>query len=363
MSEISFAAPPKGIAVRFALEPAYNALSSLALLNSEFSIPNEWIKEMTAHLTPELRQTNERVSNFSIMQLSGETWPTLSTFLDDMEKRDPVAIRDKELNIVLQKATRLLGDNSPMPTKEQLVADRATFFDFFQRFYQAAGEPCCSEEYLEKEFEMFQNPAEKKAEALVYLRTMWRDHLAAEWEKNLPVLRDSIAAFESLDYTGKSLDEIFKLVTDRDLPPVWEHLREEAEQIIFIPSAHVAPYLMLIGFRNGTARLVFGARIPAGAAARSPALSRSELLTRLSALADDTRLRILELLAQEGEQSAATIIERLGLSQSGASRHLSQLSATNFLIERREGAKQYRVNTTRIEDTFNALKNFLLARI
>jgi ArsR family transcriptional regulator len=119
----------------------------------------------------------------------------------------------------------------------------------------------------------------------------------------------------------------------------------------------------MVGPREGVQRVVFGARVPEGIAARSPALSRSELLTRLTTLADDTRLRILELLAEEGEQNATAIGEKLGLSQSSASRHLRQLCATNYLTERRfQGAKHYRLNQDRIDVTFYALKDILQKR-
>jgi DNA-binding transcriptional ArsR family regulator len=81
---------------------------------------------------------------------------------------------------------------------------------------------------------------------------------------------------------------------------------------------------------------------------------------RLSALADDTRLRILELVASAGEQRAQDITARLELSQSASSRHLRQLSATGYLTERRcEGAKCYRLSQYRIDDTFSALQAFL----
>jgi DNA-binding transcriptional ArsR family regulator len=123
---------------------------------------------------------------------------------------------------------------------------------------------------------------------------------------------------------------------------------------------HTGPYVLRLGGHSYDAeRIVFGARVPEGAAVRSPALSRSELLMRLTALANDTRLRILELLAQAGELSTPEVIARLELSQSAASRHLEHLTATGYLIVRRhEGAKLYKLNPGRIDDTFLALKAF-----
>jgi DNA-binding transcriptional ArsR family regulator len=51
---------------------------------------------------------------------------------------------------------------------------------------------------------------------------------------------------------------------------------------------------------------------------------------------------------------------KLDLSQSSASRHLGQLSATGYLIvQHRDGVKHFRINRERIDDSFGALKEFL----
>ena len=105
------------------------------------------------------------------------------------------------------------------------------------------------------------------------------------------------------------------------------------------------------------------ARIPEGAQVHDPDLSRAEILVRINALADDTRLRILKLVSEEGEQRSSEIMARVELSQSAVSRHLKQLSATGYLNERRcEGAKCYALNPSRIEDTLSAISLFLLGK-
>jgi ArsR family transcriptional regulator len=54
------------------------------------------------------------------------------------------------------------------------------------------------------------------------------------------------------------------------------------------------------------------------------------------ALAHPTRIAILEQL-REGELSAGTLIERLGLEQANASQHLSVLRTKQILINRKAG--------------------------
>jgi DNA-binding transcriptional ArsR family regulator len=194
-----------------------------------------------------------------------------------------------------------------------------------------------------------------------HLRWMWDNVMAAEWARVLPMLNESAAAFQRLDTSGMNVLEAIRAVTGRDLSG---HFEAQPEHIVFVPSAHIGPYVSWDLLDGGkTALMAFGARLPEGVQAVSPALSRSELLVRLSALADDTRLCILELLTHHDELCAQDIIEKLDLSQSAASRHLRQLTATGYLIERRrEVAKCYSLNPRRVEDTLMALKRFLRSR-
>ncbi|HEX4808991.1 MAG TPA: metalloregulator ArsR/SmtB family transcription factor [Bryobacteraceae bacterium] len=58
------------------------------------------------------------------------------------------------------------------------------------------------------------------------------------------------------------------------------------------------------------------------------------------ALAHPTRIAIIEQL-RDGEVSAGTLIERLGIEQANASQHLSVLRAKNILVNRRAGNQVY----------------------
>ena len=46
---------------------------------------------------------------------------------------------------------------------------------------------------------------------------------------------------------------------------------------------------------------MFGARQPEDASVRIPELDRADIVARMSALADDTRLRILQMIAESTE--------------------------------------------------------------
>lgn len=64
---------------------------------------------------------------------------------------------------------------------------------------------------------------------------------------------------------------------------------------------------------------------------------RSDLVAKyFRTLADPSRLRILQLLAAEGELPVGTIAERLAISQPGVSNHLACLRWCGFVAARRE---------------------------
>jgi ArsR family transcriptional regulator, cadmium/lead-responsive transcriptional repressor len=67
----------------------------------------------------------------------------------------------------------------------------------------------------------------------------------------------------------------------------------------------------------------------------SPA--RGDLVAKyFRGLGDPTRVRILELLADEGELSVGDLVERLDLPQPNVSNHLSCLRWCGFVVARRE---------------------------
>jgi DNA-binding transcriptional ArsR family regulator len=72
----------------------------------------------------------------------------------------------------------------------------------------------------------------------------------------------------------------------------------------------------------------------------SPA--RSDLVAKyFRGLGDPTRVRILELLRDEGELSVGELVERLGLAQPKVSNHLACLRWCGFIEARREHRTVY----------------------
>lgn len=83
---------------------------------------------------------------------------------------------------------------------------------------------------------------------------------------------------------------------------------------------------------------------------KSIPLSDAELVARMfRTLGDATRLRIVELLIEEGELHQMEIVRRLGASQARVSEHLACLTWCGFVASRSEGRKTlYRVADRRV---------------
>jgi DNA-binding transcriptional ArsR family regulator len=356
-----FAPPTAKVQVIIALEPAYNALSSLMLLShpDERSGFSEWVTKTAAALPAERARTHHMIFSalFALDPTDSVSFPAL---LDKLAEEDPIKIRNRAMEWVHEK--ELNGLQPPNP--ETILNDRQVYLGFVQQVHnERSGEkdiPFESDLY-DDAHALLSDPPAMKALLLSHFHWMWNEIMRPEWERVQTMLQESVDAFQQLDLSHLNALDAVRLVTGRDVSGIWD---EWPEEIVFIPSAHIGPYLTRFDVPGGkSCRLIFGARLPEGARAKSPALSRSELLVRLSALADDTRLQILELLTQHEELCAQDVVKMLDLSQSAASRHLRQLTATGYLIERRrEVAKCYTINPQRMEDTLRALKGFVRGR-
>jgi DNA-binding transcriptional ArsR family regulator len=153
-------------------------------------------------------------------------------------------------------------------------------------------------------------------------------------------------------------EEVVRYVTGRWNDKLLDYM-EERDRIVFVPSPHTGPHSGPLLSEN-ILWMMFSCRLPEGVPESASQLSRAELLVWLTALADDTRLQILAMLKERDELCAQDIITMLETSQSTASRHLRQLSASGYILEHRtEAGKCYRLNDERFEDTIKALHTFI----
>lgn len=353
---------PQSVTINVSIEPVHNLLYSLILLNKheKLSGVNEWVDRTVASLSAERRHLNLLVcEGLHYAILPDRRWPSFPLYLENLAASEPTVLRDRLMDAICRPHVGEvpLGARPPLlADPQQILASVDAYLSYLQNVF-----PCVEIDIpIETETHALLNdPPRMQAVIVEHLKTMWGTVLAPEWQRVLPMLQEAVHAFQHIDLSKHSALEAARLITGQELQEKWERMVAESRQIIFVPSPHIGPYLGKYK-DGGTTWIVFGARLPEGVPVSNSALSRSDLLVRLSALNDDTRLRMLALLGRHEELCAQDIMTALDLSQSAASRHLRQLSATGYITERRrEAAKCYSLNRERIDDTFRALSQLL----
>ena len=372
--EPGFIVAPTAPPIRVALEPAHNALNNLLLLvkADKLSGLDTWVTRTAAALTPEQRHINHLVLigiHFAV--IPDRSFASFPAYVDHLAALDPAILRNQVFNAYAQITPKSEERCPPPdPTSERVSIDIAPLLEDVDVFLKFLTERF-PVEHMDLEIESeahryLSDPPAMQALIVSHFRTMWEEFLAPEWDRVVPMLQASVDAFQQIGLGDLPKFEAAQLVLGRDMgkeeEECWQAALAQTERLIFVPSAHVGPYV--VKFRSGdTLWVLFGARVPEGAQVHAPDLSRAEILVRLNALADDTRLRILKLISENGELHSQEIMARLELSQSATSRHLKQLSATGYLNERRcEGAKCYTLNPSRVEDTLRAVSASLLGK-
>lgn len=351
--------PPTSL-INVSIEPVNNILHSLILLTKAESVSGlaTWVTD-----SAEAMSAAERSSHLLVMiglhytLFPDRNWYSFPAYLDHLEKMDPVALRDRMINAYLGMPCMI--EVEPLADDGDLLRSEQAYIDFLtSRFGPRLVDPS-----LEAQAYAYAiNPTALKVLVVSHLRTMWEKYMQVEWRRVRPMLEDSARAFRQAGVSQMERFEAAEFITGQRITDEHTlHILRGDKPIVFVPSAHVGPYMGKFQ-QADTFGILFGARLPEGTTVVAPDLSRAEVVVRLTALADDTRLRILKLVAADGELSSQEIMQRLGLSQSATSRHLKQLSANGFLAERRcEGAKCYSLNGDRIRNTLDAVSAFLAA--
>lgn len=357
---------PQVVHVEFALAPVLNALNSLQLTGQveRLSGLGEWVTRTAAALTPIERRLEMFLGDGLALAVTDaldmDAYPDFGAFLRDWNRFDPVALRDRLLDYVLRLPAAhpaCWTRNLPVPTAGEVLASADAYLAFMRSFDDM--DELDTADWTEN-WRLLADPARMQREIAAFLSHVWEiGGLREEWTRSEPLLAEAVAAYQSLPYRNLTALEAIRAVTGRDMSSFDHWVLSRSERVLFVPSLQMGPYISGL-VRGTTLFIIFGARPPQGASLASPGLSRAELLTRLNALADDTRLHILELLTRHDELCAQDIIEELSLSQSSASRHLSQLSASGYLIERRRDVnKCYSLNRERAHEVVRALRAFL----
>ncbi len=352
--------------IHIALEPVGNALNSFSLLNEVERLTglNTWVTQTAATLTPEQRHTHRLVFeglHDALTPLPDE--PNFPSYLHNLSEANPFLVRKMVIEPLRSRFSALVSYATP--DTKRLFNDVDTYL-YCVKLVQ--GEHVFDSELQREVHALLQDPSALQSLILSHLEMMWKTTFVAEWRRIQSSLRWQVEMFtRSLDEEA-DLEETFYSFTGRHLPPAIAETTSKASNVILIPSWHTGRHVTLwdgTPFNgnsdwNGkeTVRLFFSEPPNYDVEAlRTSSIGRKELRARLNALADETRLSIIDLLVQHDELSAQEIISSLDLSQSSVSRHLKQLTAMGYLYERRgEGAnKTYRLSPFYIKRTAEAL--------
>jgi len=349
---------PETSRMAISAEPTLNALNMLMMFAwaEEISGLDPWVEKTVALLSAqEIEQNNLVMMGLYFAIVPRRSWPSLPAYIEHLREMDPRELRDRVLDSYIELPCK--QDAPCEADKETILASADNFLSFLRGRFPAEA----IDEAIERQAHaLLAHPSRMRSVVTDHLQSMWEKFLAAEWKRTEPLIDETVHAFQSLDLSAYDDAELAQLITGKS-PAELEKLVDEisnAEKVVFVPSVHIGPYLTRFT-RSGVTWILFGARVPEGLRQKHAALSRAELLVWLSALADDTRLRMLAFIRDQGESCAQEVIEELELSQSTASRHLRQLAASGYLTERRtEAGKCYSIHRERFADTIQALEAF-----
>ena len=336
---------PSSTILEISLEPAYNLLNSLGAMEAIESNPglDDWIIETSARLSSEQRTLIriffyfigvEALSNLVEPGLATESFPA---FLNALSALDAFELRDTFLAHATEGYTQHLHPDyephEPIDARRAL-ADVNYMITYTERVSQK--DELIDHDLITRLHALLVDPPKLKTTLIRFLGDMWDGCLAAEWERVRPILQQSVDALNQIDTSNVPIMIALQRIIGRDLNSVLDAGElAKFERIQFIPSRHNGPYITTFGNAT-TLRIVFGARIPPEMKHGDSPLDNAELLNRLKAMGDETRLNILVALHRQGEMATGEIMDQLDLNKSAASRHLRSLHASGLIHERRD---------------------------
>lgn len=344
--------------IRFESSPVHNMLCSLCLLNQDhLDHISPWVDEMLGRITEEEKAAAKKACEAGIF-VADTSATDLAGFARELRERDPRWLTETQFAHLRQKAIRSLPPES-VPGVDELAASEETYLELVRRLTEAYDDEF-NREAAAQEYAWMTDSERFRDETATTIEHFWHAYLRDEWERVRDAVDDSVRALASERLQG-GLEDRLKFVTGRDyIPEMWLGMLRDAREIVYVPSVHIGPYMILFDFDGSRAVIVGRAHIPEGSRIHSARLDHSELLMRLDALSDSTRLRILELAAKDGTITTQQIMDALELSQSSASRHLSQLAATGLLtVDGSERTKRYGVNPRRVDGVCTALRELV----
>jgi DNA-binding MarR family transcriptional regulator len=334
------------------LDPPRSALISLAMLSADPQAIDveDWVHATAAALTAEQRRRNRLVfEGFGAALLPTQAHPDLRTYLSALETMPAVQLRDQLLHGLAQ-------DSAQAADARLLLSDMQAYNALLNRL--SPGQPL-DPELAQEAHRLLNDPPALQDLIVAHLYDMSESVLGAEWERQLARMAGFPPFLEQRPLPAGTAADTIRAFINRELPDAISAQLAGVRQVHFVLSPHIR--LHAARFGSATAIWVFVLGHFKALPLRAAPIKRGELLRPLTALADETRLHILELLAHHDELPTQEIIAQLDQSQPNVSRHLKQLIAAGFVEELRgDGAhKRYRLNAQPITAAFWTLRQLL----
>ena len=230
--------------------------------------------------------------------------------------------------------------DSPDPRDAAALAAYLRFRGPFWIDGRALTEP--EQRYLAR---LLGDPVELKSRLVFSVARFWEAHFKDVYAESARKI-ERFAGRDRMLSRDRDFSQFYRAITWHALSSDEVEKHPRLRHALFVPSCFGGPtvhYVPLDATQDAIALIYNCWHDRDGDPESGPALR--EMFPPLRALADETRLEILSILDGR-ELYAQEIVERLGISQPAASRHLNLLVASGVLLERRDGGRRfYTVNT------------------
>lgn len=308
---------------------------------------DSWLVETRRSLNPAIRHDLETLLGFS-----GHPIYYLEELLMSFEPLQPAHL-DADFDsyiahlrqlpachfprMVAQALQKVYGDRGVTDVAPE-SADRVAWRAFL--------EPGITNADLDEALDLVLAPEQLKARTVALFDRFWNECYHQECERSLSEIWRVLRQVRLADYPSAA--SAFEDLSGHRLPDEVQSAFPEVERITFCPSYHLGDLVQFIRYPPELILYFDCRRMTAIAQSEPDAPVSLNLLPGLRALADGTRLRIIEML-RDRELYAQEIVGRLSISPSAVSRHLSMLEAADIVYVRPvNGMKYYAINARRL---------------
>jgi DNA-binding transcriptional ArsR family regulator len=356
MGELILGQPALKLAVNSSAALDFTSAISLMVRATDEHRFDSWLVSARKRLDPEVRHDLETLLGFSgrllyyVEELLMSFDPfeperleaSFEDYLSHLKGMPPEAYQRMAVNSV-RRIHEDLGREVEIPPLDDRSAWRAFI------------EPGITRANLDEVVELVLAPEQLKKHTIRMVERFWRECYGDEYGRALPELRQAVRQASGRSYP--SVESAFEDLSGHRLPEEVRSTLPKVERVTFCPSYHLGEFVQFILYPPELI-LYFNCERSSDASTRSSREQEipNDLLPGLRALADGTRLRIVEMLRND-ELYAQEIVGRLGISQSAVSRHLSVLENADIVHVRPDcGMKYYAINSERLRQLAEELE-------